>query len=193
MKESTEILTKQHNFRLWQSGAFGNKLRAWRSIDEWRASGFTGKVVLRMSMGRGGPCYYDLTPEQVDEALADRRMRSTPRDWIMVNEASPKEAATLQGEYHSDVFATDDWTVWAYFLYSREPLHMREALNAHSEIAYNLRTDLMLKLAMTPSSYEDWRVLLERYPAHVFEVSIFSRCVGDTPGRNALVWEVRKY
>ena len=34
------ILSKSQNYRLWQGGAFGNKLRAWRTVDEWRDSGF---------------------------------------------------------------------------------------------------------------------------------------------------------
>jgi len=46
---------------------------------------------------------------------------------------------------------------------------------------------------MTPSSHDDWNELLERYPGHVLEVSIYDRCLGDLPNRNSLVWEVRKY
>jgi len=60
-------------------------------------------------------------------------------------------------------------------------------------VAQKLRSDLLLKLAMTPASHEDWNLLLERYPGHVLEVSVYDRCLGDTPGRNALVWEVREY
>jgi hypothetical protein len=62
-----------------------------------------------------------------------------------------------------------------------------------SEGIFGLRAAIMLRAAMTPSSYEDWRVLLDQYPGHVLEVSVYDRCIGDTPGRNALVWEVRRY
>jgi hypothetical protein len=46
---------------------------------------------------------------------------------------------------------------------------------------------------MTPSSYADLEVLLERYPDHVFEISVWASCLGDTPGRNAIIWEIRRY
>jgi hypothetical protein len=52
---------------------------------------------------------------------------------------------------------------------------------------------LLIREAMTPSSYDDWLMLIDRYPGHVLEVSIYDRCLGDVPGRNALVWEVRRY
>ena len=70
---------------------------------------------------------------------------------------------------------------------------MRDALSAAPEVAHRLRSDLLLEAAMTPASHEDWRRLLERHPGHVLEVSVYDRCLGDTPGRNALVWEVRMY
>jgi len=35
--------------------------------------------------------------------------------------------------------------------------------------------------------------LLDLYPDHVIEFSAAEVFVGDRPGRNAVVWEVRKY
>ena len=70
---------------------------------------------------------------------------------------------------------------------------MRDAPATAPETAQRLRSDLLLKLAMTPASHDDWNLLLGQYPGHVLEVSIYDRCLGDTPGRNALVWEVRRY
>jgi hypothetical protein len=70
---------------------------------------------------------------------------------------------------------------------------MRDALGIDTQIAQGLRADLLIREAMTPASYDDWQILLERYPGHVFEVSIYDRCLGDCPNRNALVWEIRRY
>jgi hypothetical protein len=186
------VRNKRENFRLWQSGEFGNKLRAWRSLDEWRSSGFAGLVVLRALMDGGGPCEYNLTPEQT-EAVAQRWLsQGHPSDRIMVNEAAPEQMVLLQGEYLNDIHLGGS-AYWGYFKYSREKAQMRDALMTASEVAQGLRSDLMLRLAMTPSSYDDWLLLLDRYHGHVFEVSIYERCLGDIPGRNALVWEVRRY
>ena len=61
------------------------------------------------------------------------------------------------------------------------------------EEASGLRADLLLSSVMTPSSLDDWEMLTSRFPGHVLEVSVYDRCLGDVPGRNALVWEVRRY
>ena len=190
--EHPPILDKRENFRLWQSGAFGNKLRAWRTVQEWRDSGFAGLVVLRSLMDGGGPCEYNLTPEQAEVALQRGLWLGQPPERIMVNEAAPDQAVLLQGEYLNDIHLGGP-SYWGYFYYSRVKAQMRDALKAAPEVAQGLRSDLMLRLAMTPASYDDWLLLLDRYHGHVFEVSIYERCLGDTPGRNALVWEVRRY
>lgn len=181
----TPVLTKAANFRLWQSGAFGNKLRAWRSLAEWRESGFDGLVVLR-TLAPGGLCIYNLRPEQLEwQAVQAVQRRIVELDQLMVNEAAPDQYAILQGEYDNEL--------WGCFYYSTARHHMRDALREAPQEVYGLRSDMLLRGAMTPSSYEDWRVLLDQYPKHVLEVSVYDRCLGDTPGRNALIWEVRRY
>jgi hypothetical protein len=187
------ILSKSQNYRLWQGGAFGNKLRAWRTVDEWRESGFDGMVVLRTVMGGGGPCRYNLQPGEVDAEVVGWLALGIPLDRIMVNEAAPDGDVILQGEYLNDIYEIDGEAGWGYFRYSRARAQMRDALAASPEVAHRLRSDLLLKLAMTPASHDDWNLLLEQHPGHVLEVSIYDRCLGDIPGRNALVWEVRKY
>jgi hypothetical protein len=192
MTASPSVMNKRENFRLWQSGAYGNKLRAWRSIDDWVDSGFAGLVVLRALMDGGGPCEYNLTREQARRAIWRWVATGIPRDRIMINEAAPDQFVRLQGEYLNDIHLGGS-SYWGYFFYSRAKLHMRDALKATPEVAQGLCADMILKLAMTPASHEDWVSLIDRYPRHVFEVSIYECCLGDLPHRNALVWEVRRY
>jgi hypothetical protein len=111
----------------------------------------------------------------------------------MVNEAAPDGSMLIQGEYLNDISVVGDKVIWGWFLYSRAQPQMRQALAEAPERAHGLRADLLLRMAMTPSSYDDWLLLIERYPGHAIEVSVYDRCVGDIPGRNALVWEVRRY
>ena len=190
---SIHVLNKSQNYQLWQSGVFGNKLRAWRTLEEWRASGFTGLVVLRTLMGGGGLCRYNLNPLELEALWQKWVFDGIPADKIMINEAAPDEQVILQGEYLNDVFVINGSAGWGYFYYSRHRAQMRDALRAAPEKTQNLRADLLLRLAMTPASYEDWLSLLDQFPGHVFEVSVYDQCLGDTPHRNALVWEVRRY
>jgi hypothetical protein len=189
-------LTKKENYRLWQGGAYGNKLRSWRTVGEWRASGFAGAVVLRVLgtfVGKECPCRYNLSPGEVEAAVSEWIAQGVDRDNIMVNEAAPDQAVILQGEYRNDIVELDGGVYWGLFHYSRARMQMRDALAVAPEASRSLRSDLLIRLAMTPSSYDDWLLLLDRYPGHVFEVSIYDHYLGDCPGRNALVWEVRKY
>jgi hypothetical protein len=105
----------------------------------------------------------------------------------MINEAIPARDVTLQGEL---------WTGgdgFMSFYYSTIADHMRPALTEGGQHAGWLQAKLMLQGAMTPSSYRDLEVLIEEYDAHAIELSIFRKCLGNVPGRNTIVWEVRKY
>ena len=192
----TNILTKKQNYALWQSGAFGNKLRAWRTVEEWQASDYLGPVSLR-TLGLGnGPCRYDVPRFEVFSVISwwvD--CFDIPRDSIMLNESAPDDAVVLQGEYLNDIplYTESLEAQWGYFLHSCAKCKMLDALRLAPAVSTGLRSDLLIREAMSPSSHDDWQILLERYPGHVFEVSIYDRCLGDVPGRNALVWEVRRY
>jgi hypothetical protein len=192
------VLRKSQNYRLWQSGAYGNKLRAWRTIDEWKAAGGLTihsrmRVVLRVLLpsGGGGPCRYNLQAKDVDNVVHDWLQQGLNLNDIMVNEQAPDDCILLQGEYLNDVHPFG--SQFGYFLHSRAPQQMRTALATESRVSQGLSSDLMLRGVMTPSSYDDWLLLKEQYPRHVMEVSIYDRCLGDVPGRNTLVWEIRRY
>jgi hypothetical protein len=196
MASSRDVLSKAQNHALWQSGAYGNRLRSWRSLEGWLTSGYGGLVALRVLGGKGGrgPCHYDLTPLEAVKLLEHWIFIGVPSELITIDEAAPRKSAVLQGEYLNDVVVDGDGTCrWGLLHYSRARVQMRDALGAAPEEASGLRADLLLREAMSPASHDDWRLLLERYPGHVLEVSVYERCLGDCPGRNALVWEVRKY
>jgi hypothetical protein len=191
------ILNKKQNYRLWQAGDFGNKLRAWRSVEEWCNSGYQGNLTMRVLLLTGsGLCLYNVPPAEVDQHVREWNAQGIPTHAIMLNESAPNHLAILQGEYLNDVVFDYNDRVHAGCLWaSRASLPMRDALADHDsvELSFGLRADLLLQFKMTPASYENWKALLEQYPGHVFEVSIFDCCVGDLPYQNALVWEVRKY
>jgi hypothetical protein len=187
------ILSKKQNYRLWQSGAFGNKKRIW-TVDEYLNDTFEGLVAIRMRSGPGGGlCYYNLTRVQATEMLPFLTCDGFLSDCYMINEMAPSDAIVLQGEYFNGVYIQDDDARWGAFRYSTVQLPMRDAFREANHDTHGLHADCLLRAAMTPSSYEDWKILLDQYPDHVLEVSIFNCCLGDIPGRNALVWEVRRY
>jgi hypothetical protein len=191
------VTTKAQSVRLWSTGAFGCKLRSWRDAQEWAADRDrgVGRVALRVREGRGaGPCHYDVEWWQVMICLRAIVRRGYSVSQVMVCEMAPSEHLVVQGEYYAGALLDGaGGAEVGYLYYSRLKKHMRDALREHGEEARGLAADLILREAMTPSSYEDFRALVDLYPNHVLEVSVFDRCLGDVPGRNALVWEVRRY
>ena len=136
---SDSVLTKTKNYRLWQGGEYGNKLRAWRSVAEWKASGFAGKVVLRTVGVGGGPCAYNLDQGGVDPVVDGWLALGIPLDGIMVNEAAPDDDVILQGEYLNDIYEIGGEAGWGYLRYSRAEgiLKNTSLLNDLIEYLYN--------------------------------------------------------
>lgn len=52
---------------------------------------------------------------------------------------------------------------------------------------------LLLRTALNENSFDDLMTLLDDYPDHVVELSATDKCYGTHPGRNAIIWEVRRY
>lgn len=176
------VLTKLQNYRLWQSGAFGNKLRAWHGQSELIRGGYRGPLAVRtlLSGGGSGPCHYNCTFIEAAAFYGKWRVRGIADEAIMFNEMAPN-AEVLQGEFFNGVLQDEEgFALSGYFFYSTLRRPMRDALRERGEHTFGLRADIMLREAMTSSSYEDWRVLLDQYPNHVLEVSIYDRCLGNT-------------
>lgn len=188
------ILTKRRNYELCHGGGYGNRVRQWASLDEWRSSGYSEPVAMRVAMsgGGGGPSAFGVSREDVDRTAKLWSLGGIPSECIRLSEMADG-LRTLQGEYLNDVYEQDGETRWGAFLHTFETGPMPVALRASRSTTHGLRADLLLRCHMTPSSHADWCELLDRYPGHVLEVSIWENCLGDVPGRNAVVWEVRRY
>jgi hypothetical protein len=184
------VTGKRLNYELWTSGAYGNRLRSWRSVGEWERSGFAGSVALRVLGAGGGLCTYDLQSwEVVDEYCRWIEAGTRPED-VVVCEMAPDDRLIVAGEYHHDPLPDGSFR---HFFHSRLRLPMRRALRLGGEVATGLRATAILCQSMTDRSWEDFSELVMAYPGHVVEVSVYDHCLGDLPGRNALVWEVRRY
>lgn len=188
--EVTPVLSKRENWRRASAGLYGNRLRSWDTLEDLRASGWTGLVTVRTLLGGGGPCVYDVPVDRVEAVLADLGL---PEAAVCFNQGAVDSTVRLQGEYLNDVVRVDGRTFDAALRFSTVKLKMRDALRAGERTVYGLAARLALRDAMTPSSWADFEALLEVYPGHVLEVSTYEGTLGDIPGRNAIVWEVRRY
>lgn len=179
-----KITTKYINYKLYNQGLFGNKLRTWNSIDEFIESGYKGSVSIRYKGKSAGKfCYYNVT--NIQTIIKDILDKGGSRDLIMINESAPDEYLTIQGEITRNEYGL-------YLYYSTLKGKMRDCMK-YAISSEGLKVKLLLEHYLTPSSYDDIMDLLDKYPDHTIEFSTYSKCLGDCVGRNTIIWEVRSY
>lgn len=179
------VLTKQENWRLVTSGAYGNRLRHWRSLNELQADGFGGPVSIRYLGAGGGPCLFDVKAEDVEDEVLKLRSAGWSEKLLCFNEGAPDRSIIIQGELYN--------TIPYHARVSYEKVKMREALRRDFTDLSGWVALEAFRTKMSPSSRDDLEELLKSYPEHVLEISVYGRMLGDCPGRNSLIWEVRKY
>jgi hypothetical protein len=180
-----QLTSKRVGVPFWAAGGFGNKLRTWGTLQAFEADGCPCDVGLRYTSGRGGrgPCEYYIPRLQVAERVRAWIAGGCKPELITICEMAPDHRLLINGEL------SDNW----HFFHSRLKLPMREALAKGGAPMYGLQTRYTLRTLLTPSSWEDLIALIDLYPDHVIELSVYDTLVGDLRGRNMIPWEVRKY
>lgn len=184
-----QVTSKADSYRRYNAGEFGNKLRTWNSLAELLKSDYTGRVVMRYKGGAGGAKYPRLGEQiTIDEATAvipAWKSAGAREDQIVYGEAAPDNALTIQGE----IMLSEDHVS---LFWSDEKTQMRKAMQSAQQW-YGLRALSLLKIKLSPGSYDDIQILLEQFPTSVIEFSAYRYNLGSIPYRNTLIWEVRNY
>jgi len=183
-----QITTKRENYRRYEAGEFGNKLRTWETVADVMASTATEVVMRYMSAGGVNfPGYgTGLLLARVPETVAEWRRAGADESKIRFNERAPDERLTIQGELMRDEHG------WNLFHASAQ-LPMRKGLALDGRQTTGLRAMMLLRGHLSPGSFEDIMVLTDRFPDSVIEFSAYARSLGSIPRRNAVIWEVRNY
>jgi hypothetical protein len=179
---NANVTTKQASLRLYHNDAFGNHLRVWPTIDSLLVDDFEGQVSLRtIGLGGGGQAFYNVPVNEVLQRVGQMR------DHVIANESAPDDQLLWQGELHQD---TGPLYIRASFVAG---LKMRDAMRTGAVDVNGLMAHMLLQRTMTPASLADTQALLEMFPGAVIETSVYRNPLGNCPGRNAVIWEVRQY
>lgn len=181
------IRNKTVCYEMRAKGSFGNSIRHWKTLKELKDSNYQGPVVIRNTYSSGGvhkPCKDLQETIRVYKELIGTHW--DPRD-LMFNEGLDDLNLTLQGE----ALRGPPYGYW--LCYSTLRVKMRVALKAAPRHLAGLQALNLLKGHMTESSFADFEAILELYPDHVVEFTCMNRFIGDLPGRNTIIWEVRYY
>ena len=194
-----DISDKSWNYAFYRQGGFGNKPRIWDNPEQIYQSGWEGGVCIRDTRGtqrgeRGALLpKFNIPLEELPEILKKLQSKGIPLDAMTFNQSMPNNHLSIQGE------VTRGTNGILYLTYSHLRKPMRTALSEKTLLAEGLRANLLLKEFLWPPSLEEIKQCLDYFstgsqtPSPTVEFSSFRVPVGDTPGRNTVIWEVRNY
>jgi len=182
------IDTKTKFYDYSAKGAFGNQLRVWRTAEDFIDSGYKGNIGLRYSGKQfGAPWIGNKIPD--DCAVATREILCEQEGYHKEDyyfcEAAPDSMLTLQGEVQRGLTGLD-------LRYSTKRYNMRKAFELETKHISGVGALYLLQKHLWPTSYDDLQILLDWFPDHVIEFAAFAVALGSVPGRNTVIWEVRK-
>lgn len=176
------ILNKRQASELFGSGAFGNYVRQWDNVDQVRASGYEGMLVLRTRAagGGGGPAVYDLSVEDAAKQPFDPAI-----NYFNEQLNDQHKHVTIQGELCRGTRGLE-------FRYCMLNLPMRPAIEGHSQHTYGVHALFLLQTFCCGRGYDCIMDLLDAYPDHVIEFTVFDIPCGALDWQT-IIWEVRRY
>lgn len=176
MKKS--VTTKNQMFRHLFQGDFGNAVRAYTSLEEFKHAPRDATYGFRFRSRSAAGCYHKTWDEVVEI------FESRPHDILAVQAMMPDARIVVQGE----ICESPDLHIHCSFL----PLPMKTALLKEPHNYTGLQAHAFLQHYLTGADQDNIWYLLDEYPKHVIEFSVYSCPVGiwDT---NMVIWEVRLY
>ena len=189
------ITKKAQMYRLFETGAFGNRPQTWSKVTDMLDSGFQGEVGLfrKSRESGGGRVDYYVPYDQVSARLEDWAAEGIVSTDIQITEMARHEHNLLQGELLAPALKPDTLEECGWWLaYNCEPgLTMREARVKPWRTMGPYCRQLLSEL-MDERSYANLRRLVEEYPGHVIEFAVFKKTLG-VKRWNTIFWEVRYY
>lgn len=173
------IRTKAENTRLWQAGAFGNRIPVWDALGDV-PDHVPGGVTVRCTVPGARWCAYNVPRADLEERVREFTADGAPPGSLYFSGTLP-DREVLQGEW--------DGLTLTYGLGRGK---FRQAIRQNRQ-AFGPAARLLMKAAMDPASYDDLLALEEAWPGHVVEFTVYDTDVGDLRGRNTMFWEVRRY
>lgn len=187
--ENKLIWNKSQMYDLYQNGAFGNRSRSWLSVRDFENDGCPCNVGIRYKDPRGGagPFVPNIHPDDLEFEVHKLVSLGWHRRYMVLGEVTPDNKLLMNGEL------IEDESLGYALHYSIIKTNMRASLKAGPQWINGPGVMLILQSIFNPSSYADLRALLDNHPMAAIEFSAYSICLGNVPGRNVLIWEVRHY
>jgi hypothetical protein len=180
------ITTKAQFLALSERGLLGNSMPSWSTVAEARAAGYAGKVMVRYREPNSPHMRPDVPLGEADAVIDGLVAQGARRELCYLTHMTEQVGRRINAE------------LWRgpgglYLNYATAQMHLRAALDRHGRHAEGSAALAVLRWACCPNSLDDLDILLDAYPDHAIELTAYDREIGSIPGRNCIVWEVRKY
>ena len=180
------ITDKATMYRMLNQGYFGNTVPAFMSLEEWE----------------NRPDYYKTFPLWGIRSMkaGDKRMKldvSTKDVPIYVYNWFGKDSCTISPmvdqwlTMRAEIFESTTGLIVCTVI-GHNNIKWRDAFRYFEFTLTKINAVNHLKSYLNANSYDDLRILLDKYPNHVVELTALSVCRGTVVGRNAIIWEVRE-
>lgn len=181
------VTTKKDFVRRYQLGEFGNRSPTYDNLRHFVSSNPPSGLYHIRNRIAGGPTFYDVPCEEVQERWDELTLEKdiSPEN-LYISAMAPTAGTLIQGELMRGVGG-----LYLHYTNVRKP--MRDALKEESHHATGLTVKILLETYLNVKSLEWMYALLDRYPDHVIEFSVYNQCWGTDPGFNTVFWEVRQY
>ena len=180
------VKTKTDFVRRYAAGEFGNASPTWQNAKEFEASDYDGLCHIRNRVA-GGATWYNLKPDLVPKMWRGIEVDGLYQvSQLYISAMAPTEKTLIQGEVMRTHLGLE-----MFYSFVKKP--MRDALKEGGVTARGVSVIVLLKHFMNTASYEWLNVLLDRYPDHVVEFSVYDCEWGTVSGYNTVFWEVRLY
>lgn len=180
------VRNKVQMYRMLETGAFGNTTNQYFTIDDWKNSEEYRRYSVWgvRSLAPGGPCRLFCPRDEVESTVLS--FNCSFNISVMVDAVSTVRlwAEIMDTPIGLSVYAIQN---------PKKGASWRKEMPSGGCTCIGLAALMLLQRYLTPSSLADLKELLVTYPGHVVELSVFDRCMGSIPGRNAIIWEVRHY
>lgn len=182
----TPVLRKTDFYRRWRAMEFGNRGHSWDTLDEVMASNLPGPFAIRYKVPGSRFMRYHIHKSELRSVAEQFIQDGANPSLFEFSPMQPDGKLVLQGEVQGDHYGLS-------LFFSRAKKPMRVALAESGKQVHGLQAKMILQGACDSSSLDDLLQLVERFPDHVIEFSVYSCHVGVIPKRNTVIWEVRKF
>ena len=181
-----KILSKIECYKKYNQGLFGNTPLKWNTLEELQKSNYRGQISIRGLGISRDKVKYQVPFENVEQNIKNYKKCGIAPESLRFNQSMPDEKLILQGEVMRGMLGLD-------LTYTTIKKPMNIALKEKEKYTSGIISQQILRTILSPPSFSDLDALLEIYPKSIIEFSAYSCEVGNIPGRNTIIWEVRNY